>query len=205
MNETNNTNSVNNGEERPTRVTMNDVAKSVTHGNKVGGIIVSLCMIVLGILFFVWPVKANIVIFTIATIGFIIFGVYEVITYFRTPSDLKNGWTLANGIIFVILGFLILFSSTASMLVTFTFILGFFAIFNGITQITNSAAIRKTGTAGSGLVLASGIINLLLGIFFLMAPFAALWAIAFVLGIYLIVGGVALFAESASGHHGHKV
>lgn len=186
------------------RVNMNDVTRKITKGNKVAGIVVAIIMIVLGILFLVKPLMTDVIAMYIATAGFIIFGLFQVVAYFRTPSDIRNGWTLANGIIFIVLGVIMLMSNVASMLVTFTFLLGFLALFNGITQVTSYAAFKKSGAEGSGWVLASGIINIILGIFFLLSPFAAAWAIAYVLGIYLIVGGIALFAESASGHHAHK-
>ncbi len=187
------------------RMSMNDVAKRVTGGNKVAGIIVAICMIVLGVLFFIWPGRTEIIGMYIASVGFIIYGVYQIIVYARTESGSRNGWTLANGIIFAILGVLLLLGGPLDMAYTFVFLLAFLAIFAGITQISSYGAVKKSGAPGAGWVLASGIINLILGIFFMIAPFAAAWAIAFILGIYLIVGGIALFAESASGHHGEKV
>ncbi len=202
MSETQGNNQDNNGQN--SRMNMNDVTRNITRGNKIAGIIVAILMIIFGILFLVKPLITDVIAMYIATAGFIIFGVFQIVAYFRTPSDIRNGWTLANGIIFVVLGVILLASDAASMLVTFTFLLGFLALFNGITQVTSYAAFKKSGAEGSGWVLASGIINIILGIFFLISPFAAAWAIAYVLGIYLIVGGVALFAESASGHHAHK-
>ncbi len=195
-------NNQNDGESR--RMNMNDVTRKITKGNKIAGIVVSIIMIVLGILFIVRPLITDVIATYIATAGFVVFGIFQIVAYFRTPADIRNGWALANGIIFVVMGVILFANDAASMLVTFTYLLGFLALFNGITQITSYAAFKKSGTEGSGWVLASAIINIILGIFFLISPFAAAWAIAYVLGIYLIVGGVALFAESASGHHAHK-
>lgn len=185
-----------------TRANLRDVTERITRGNKVGGIIVAICMIVLGILFLVWPLRTDYVVMVIATIGFIVYGIYEIIVYVRTPKDYKNGWTLANGIIFVILGCLILWEGPGDMFLTFAFLLGFLALFGGITQCSTYGVIRSSGEPGAGWVLASGIINIILGIFFLITPFAATWAIGYVLGVYLVVGGIALFAEACSGHHG---
>lgn len=199
--ETSNQNAQNDKEPK-SRMTMNDMAKKVTRGNKTAGIIVAICMIVLGVLFFIMPVGTGFVVEYFATIGFIIYGIYQIIMYARTPSALKNGWTLANGIIFVVLGVIILLSGPIDMLFTFAFLLGFLAIFGGINQITSYVAVR--GQKGAGWLLASGIINLVMGAFFLFAPFIATVALAYVLGIYLIVGGIAFFAESASGHGGRR-
>lgn len=189
---------------RHTRTGMNDMIEKVTKGHKTLGIIVAIAMIVLGIVIMVMPVKSAIVVMYLATIGFIVFGIHQIVVYARTPHELKNGWNLANGIIFIVLGVLILLSSTASMAVTFAFLLGFIALFSGITQISSFGVYKKAGDPAAGWILTSGIINLLLGIFFIFTPFVATLAIWFVFAFYLIVGGIALFAEAASGHHGHK-
>ncbi len=187
------------------RKSMNDMARQITKGNKVAGIVVAILMIVLGVLFFIFPIRTDMIVAAIATIGFVVYGIYQLIVYFRTPSGYRNGWTCANGIIFIILGVLLILSGPVSRLETFTFLLGFLAIFGGIMQISSHSALKKAGEQHTGLVLASGIINLILGIFLIIAPLAAAWAMAYVLGIYLIVGGIAFFAESASGHMGRKV
>lgn len=187
-----------------TRMSMNDMAKKITKGHKVAGIIVAICMIVLGILFICWPLRTDYAIMVLASIGFIVYGIYQIIVYARTPSDLKNGWLLANGIIFTILGFLLLWEGPADMFLTFAFLLGFLAMFGGITQCASYGIIRRAGEPGAGWVLASGIINIILSIFLLLTPFAATWALGYVIGVYLIVGGVALFAEACSGHYGMK-
>lgn len=186
------------------RMSINDAAKKMTRGNKVAGIIVAICMVVLGVLYIAWPIRTDIFVMYIATVGFVIYGVFQVIAYAKTESGLRNGWTLASGIIFTVLGFLLLFGGPLDMAYTFVFLMAFLALFGGITQISSYAALKKNGQPGAGWVLASGIINLVLGIFFMIAPFATAWAIAFVIGIYLIVGGIALFAESASGNMGRK-
>lgn len=184
------------------RVSINDVAEKLTRGNRVGGIIVAICMVVLGIMLMIWPLRTGYAMMVVATIGFIVYGIYQIIVYIRTPSDYKNGWTLANGIIYTILGLLILSESGESMFLTFAFLLGFLALYGGITQCATYGIIKKSGEPGAGWVLASGIMNIIMGIFFLITPFAATWAIDYVLGIYLVIGGIALFAEASSGHLG---
>lgn len=188
-----------------TRMGMNDMAKQIANGNKKTGIVVAICMIVLGIVFSIWPLIAGSVAFFIASIGFIVYGVYQIYVYVRTPHDYKNGWTLANGIIYIILGILLLMEGAAARLETFAFLLGFVAMYTGIMQCAGFGALRRADEPGAGWMLVSGILNIILSIFLLMTPFAAVWAMAYVLGIYLIIGGVALFAESCSGHYGMKV
>lgn len=188
-----------------TRMGMNDMAKQIARGNKTVGIIVAICMIVLGILFTIWPIITGSVVMFIATIGFVVYGVYQIVVYVRTPHDYKNGWTLANGIIDIVLGFLLLMEGAAARFETFAFLLGFLAMYGGIMQCATYGALRRADQPGAGWMLLSGILNLILSVFLLLTPFAAMWALTYVLGIYLIVGGVALFAEACSGSYGMKV
>ena len=198
----------NNNEKKRTqaqRMSLNDAFDTIVKGNKVGGIIVAICMIILGILIFMAPVITGLGIAYVITIGFIIFGVYSIIAYCRTPSVYRNGWTLANGIIYILLGILILAEAVGGpigkieMLSTFAFLIGFFALFGGITQISSYGVFRNSGAQGAGWLLLSGIINIILGIIVICSPLAGWFAVEWVFGIYLIVGGVALFAEACSG------
>ncbi|MEA5004457.1 MAG: DUF308 domain-containing protein [Christensenella sp.] len=192
------------------RANVNDIANKVVGGNKTVGIIVAICMVVIGILIFATPVAAAVGLGYLITIGFIIFGVFEIFAYFRTPADHRNGWTLANGIIFTLIGILILIEALGArwgkldMLAVFSFIIGFFALFSGITQISSYGAFKNSKNSASGWYLASGIINLILGILIICAPIAGWFTIQFIFGIYLIVGGIALFAEACSGKLAHK-
>ena len=195
-------------EQRTTRrAGMNDVARKMTGGNKTAGIVIAICMVVLGILIFAAPLIMGLGIAYLVTIGFIAYGIFEIVAYVRTPADYRNGWTIANGIIFTLLGIMILAEALGgqygkiNMISTFSFIIGFFALFGGITQISSYGAFKKAGEPGAGWILASGIINLVLGILIICAPIAGWFTMEW---IYLIVGGVALFAEACSGKLAYK-
>lgn len=199
-------NNQNQNEEPPkSRMDLNNMAKKVTGGNKTAGIIIAVCMVVIGILIFAAPYIMSLGIGYLVTIGFIVYGIFQIIAYARTDAEYRNGWTLANGIIFTLLGILILVEALGgpigqlNMLSTFSFIIGFFALFGGITQLSSYGAFRKSGEPGAGWILASGIINLILGILIICAPIAGWFTIQWIFAIYLIVGGVALFAEACSG------
>ncbi|MGI6153373.1 MAG: HdeD family acid-resistance protein [Christensenellaceae bacterium] len=187
------------------RVDLQGAARAITKGNKTGGIIIAILMIILGILFMLRPLITEAIAMYLAMIGLVIYGIFQIIVYAKTPSELKNGWKLANGIIFIILGVLLIAGSPVVMIEMFAFLLGFLAMFSGINQIAASSAVKKAGESGSGWLLASGIINLVLSAFFIIAPFAASFILAYILGLYLIIGGVALFAEACSGQLGKKM
>jgi len=192
------------------RAGMHRTVQNMTGGNKTAGIVIAICMVVLGILIFMAPLIAGLGIAYLVTVGFIIYGIFEIVAYLRTPTDVRNGWTIANGIIFTFVGILILAEALGArfdqinMVSTLSFIIGFFALFGGITQAASYGTFKKSGEPGAGWVLVSGIINLILGILIICAPILGWFTMEWIFAIYLIVGGIALFAEACSGKLARK-
>ena len=179
--------------------TFDDVTQKVTGGSKAGAIVIAVIMIILGLLFIAWPFGTGLLMMAVATVGFVIFGIYKIVSYISAKGDERKGWDLASGIIFAIIGLLIMVETPAGMMVTFAFVLGFIAISGGINSIVVSSEIRKAGEKGGGWVMTSGIINLIIGGFFLFAPFGTWLVFDYVLGIFLMVAGAAFLIESLSG------
>jgi uncharacterized membrane protein HdeD (DUF308 family) len=173
---------------------MEDMAMKITKGNRTAAIVVAICMIVLGILFFIWPLISAAGLQFIAAIGILIFGAFQIIRFIREPSGAKQGWTLASGILLVIVGIMALSMGVIDRAFMFSFLLGFLAMMAGINQLTSVGAYKKAGMS-TGWLVASGIINLILAAFLLISPLAAIWALQVVFGIYLLVGGIAFLAE----------
>ena len=173
--------------------------KKFATGHKVWGIVISILMVILGIVLFCVPVRGLIWLEYAATAALVIVGIYLIIKYFCTPKDDRYGWTLANGIILILLGALYLFSSPLVTMVTFSFLFAVLTISDGINLFSLSSRMKKNGESGTGLLIASGILDIILAVFFIIAPFAMNWAIAVIIGIYLVVAGISLFAESCSG------
>ena len=100
----------------------------------------------------------------------------------------------------VLLGVLLIFSDPLSRASTLAFMLAFISLSTGMNQIAASSVMKKQGAAGTGWLLASGIINIFLSIFLIFNPFVMLLGFGIIAGVYLIFGGIALFAESMSSH-----
>lgn len=181
-----------------------DIVAHTVKTNRTYGIITAIAMIVLGVFFLIWPTISGYVGMVFITVGFVVYGVTQIVVYFHTPREHRNGWSLAFGIIYVIIGFMLLAESPASLYLTYAFVLGFFAMYLGITQCFAYGQFRAQNAPGAGWLLASGILNIILSFCMIMTPLVAAWALEYILGFYLIVGGVALFAESCSGRYGMK-
>lgn len=181
-----------------------DMAEHAAKTNKTYGIITAIAMIVLGICFLLWPMVSGYVGMLFITCGFVVYGVTQIVVFFHTPKEHRNGWLLAFGILYIVLGIVLLSSSPASLYLTYAFTLGFFAMYLGITQCMAWGSYRAQSVPGAGWLLASGIMNIILSFCMIMTPLVAAWALEYVLGFYLIIGGVALFAEACSGKYGFK-
>ncbi|AFA47628.1 HdeD family acid-resistance protein [Acetobacterium woodii] len=173
---------------------MNDFLKM----SKTLGIVVAILMVVLGALIFFAPMFAAQMIMWFFIIGLIIYGAFHIILF--ANSEIKNGWSLTAGIMATLLGILLIFSDPLSRASTLAFMLAFITLTTGMNQITAASVMKKQGSPGTGWLLASGIINVLLSIFFIFNPFVMLLGFGIIAGVYLIFGGIALFAECMSTH-----
>ena len=171
-------------------------------GSRVLGTIVGIIMIIFGVLFIANPLEMALVLDILVTLGFLLFGIYQIASYVSTPAGLRSGWQLAFGIVWVLMAVLIVASGAIGVILSFAFVLGFLALLSGFMQLSVHSLVR--GQAGAGMLLASAIINIVLGLLLLALPFFATAAVAIAQGIYLIAAGLALIFEALSGH-AHKV
>lgn len=173
---------------------MDSNVSNMAKSSKSVGIVVSILMVLLGIGVFLSPQFFVSMMIWIFVVGLMIYGVFLVYEY--AVSEVKNGWSLTSGIIAVILGFVLIFAPSLARAETFAFMLAFMVLFTGINQVSAAAAIKRIGGSGTGWLTASGVINIILGFFFLFNPYVLLLAFPIIASIYLIVGGIALFASS---------
>jgi len=175
---------------------MNSDFGSIGKTNRTLGIIVATLMVILGLLVFFAPgIFAKIILWLFIS-GLFIYGLFQIIVY--SKSEVKNGWSLTSGIMSILLAVLLIFSDPLSRASTFAFMLAFLSITTGMNQITAASVMKKQGANGTGWLTASGIINIVLSIFLIFNPFVMLLGFGIIAGIYLIFGGIALFAETMS-------
>lgn len=91
-----------------------------------------------------------------------------------------------------------IFSPLLAKADTFAFMLGFMTMMTGVNQVVAASVAKKTGAEKTGWLTTSGVINIILSFFFIFAPFVMLLAFDIIVAVYLIFGGVALFAATFS-------
>lgn len=138
------------------------------------------------------------------TAGLMVYGISQTVAFIRAPKEARSGWSLVNGIMLLLFSGFTLWSGlsgvygTLQMIASLSYVAGFLTIAAGISQISTFFALQRA--SGSGWIMASGILNLLLSLVILANPVASWFTLTSVWGIYLTVSGIALFAESLSGH-----
>lgn len=174
--------------------------------NRKTGIVASIVLAVLGLLTFFTPISVGVGMAYLLTAGLMVYGISQTVAFFRAPKEARSGWSLVNGIMLLLFSGFTLWSGlsgvygTLQMIASLSYVAGFLTIAAGISQISTFFALQRTGVDGAGWVMASGILNLLLSMVILANPVVSWFTLASVWGIYLTVSGIALFAESLSGH-----
>ncbi len=172
--------------------------------NRKTGIVASIVLAVLGLLTFFTPISVGVGMAYLLTAGLMVYGISQTVAFFRAPKEARSGWSLVNGIMLLLFSGFTLWSGlsgvygTLQMIASLSYVAGFLTIAAGISQISTFFALQRA--SGSGWIMASGILNLLLSLVILANPVASWFTLTSVWGIYLTVSGIALFAESLSGH-----
>jgi len=116
------------------------------------------------------------------------------ISSFRMRRAPGFGWSLFSAALGVAAG-LVLLLWPLSGAFSLTLILTLFLVLEGIASIMLALSHRRGFSARWGLMLVSGVVDLILGaIVFIGLPGTAVWAIGLLVGINLVFGGSALIS-----------
>jgi len=151
-----------------------------------------IVLVVLGVLALFAPAIASVAATVLFGWVLLLSGVVGLITTFRARHAPGFGWSLLSAIVGIVAGALLLgwpllgtFSLTAVLIA--------FLLAEGALSIMYALEHRNALSGRWGWMLASGIIDIGLGVLLLLGlPGTALWALGLLLGINLIFGGWAL-------------
>ena len=114
-------------------------------------------------------------------------------------------WSLFSGIIGIVAGLLLLIRPMRGVL-TLTIVLIAFLLAQGVISILYAVEHRRQQSGRWGWILASGIVDLVLGILLLMGfPGTAVWALGLLLAIKLMFGGWSLIMMALHARPGTPV
>lgn len=150
--------------------------------------IAGLGWLILGFMFLSNPVNAFVAgSFLAVFIAFtlILSGAIETIAWAFAPKEAKRFWTLASGLIVLVLG-IVLLNKPLILLISIPYLLAFVLLSRGIIEIVGAVQAKSLGFKGWILILVSGVLALALGFLMLISPFQT--AIAYI-GISLVFYG----------------
>ena len=118
-------------------------------------------------------------------------GIVDIVIFAKgNNAMLGAGWFLVDGILTVLLSLLILFNQAFTAL-SLPFIFGMWLMFSGITKFVNSFDLQRMGVRGWGWFTALGLLMTAAGVISFIDPVAGAMALGIVLGISLILEGIA--------------
>lgn len=117
-------------------------------------------------------------------------GISDIVMYANCRTTVVGaGWFLADGILTVLLAFIMLFDQFFTAMVI-PFIFSFWLMMTGITRLINSFDLKKLGFSGWGWLLALGILMIAFGFISLFSPVATALALGMMVGIVFVFEGV---------------
>lgn len=81
---------------------------------------------------------------------------------------------------------------------TLTFLFAFVLLVNGIQKMTWGSKLSFFRVINTNYLSFTGLVNLLLGIIFMVMPFQSALVVNYVIAAYLIVAGISLLIEAIS-------
>jgi uncharacterized membrane protein HdeD (DUF308 family) len=153
-----------------------------------------IILVLLGALAIFLPLFATITITIILGWIFLVSGIVGLITTFGARKAPGFSWSLLSALIAIAVSIVLLVEPTAGAL-SLTLVLIFFFVAEGIASVLYALEHRRELSGRWEWMLISGIIDLILaGIIFAGFPGTAAWALGLLVGVNMILGGVALVA-----------
>ncbi|WP_410658796.1 HdeD family acid-resistance protein [Amycolatopsis sp. lyj-112] len=146
--------------------------------------------VLFGLLALIWPGATVLALAVIYGIYAIFDGVGGLMQAFRPGDAAHRAAYGVLGALGIIAGLLVLFWPGITVLVL-ALLVGFWAIFTGVTEIVAAIRLRKQ-IEGEAFLIAAGAVSVLAGILIMINPVAGAFGIALLVGIYALLYGVVL-------------
>lgn len=153
-------------------------------------IIISICMLVLGVLVLIWPKISAVAVCYILGAFCIGTGIYEIVRYFQLGfAGLLFQHDLIWGIFSILAGILLLLHPLGAA-AFLPIVAGIYIAMGSIFDIQMSVEMRRLGIGNWVLSLVLGIIGIIFAFFLILNPFDGITALMIYVGILLILGGM---------------
>ncbi len=176
----------------PAGIKMNAVAAGSLRTHWKFFMIEGVILVLLGLAAIILPQLASVAIEILLGWLLLMSGIVGLWSTFAARHAPGFGWSLLSAAAAIVAG-IVLLSWPLSGVVTLTLILSAFLCLEGIVSVFYALAHRRELSGRWGMLLFSGAVDLLLaGLIFSGLPASAGWAIGVLVGINLLMGGIAL-------------
>ncbi len=153
-------------------------------------LIKGIILVILSILVFMNPEGAILGLALYIGIALLFAGFVLVISAISYSSQIKGwGWRLAEGLLDIFVGFILLYNPGLTTLVM-SFMIGFWFVFYGITSLTDSFSLKDLGVPNWWIGLVWGILAIIFGFWIIFRPFAGVITIVVLLGTFFMIAGI---------------
>lgn len=187
-----------NSSSRESYFEMQDKVNKKLRSIRRGGMVLALCLIVLGVILLFCPVQAVVWVQRgiAAVLGLI--GLLELIDYLSSFALFRQSYTIARGFLNLALAVLLLAVKPETTITLFSMMMGIAACMLGLHKLDYASKLNYFHANGSGLAMAGGLLSLAAGICFFLSPLNSALVLSTLVGAYCIIGGVALLIEMRS-------
>ena len=161
-------------------------------------IVLGVLLVVAGICSAADPYSIYATIQIFVSVALIVGGAAQALSYAATPELFRSPSMLIMGVLNPLLGLMLLVLPTYLTASTMVFLLSFLFIISGAERITFARRMRYFQMGGSGVSTATGVINIIVGVAFLLMPLFSSLVLGYLMAGYLIVGGVCILVEGIS-------
>jgi uncharacterized membrane protein HdeD (DUF308 family) len=159
-----------------------------------------IVLVVLGLVAVAIPPIASLAVTVLIGWVFLLSGAVGLYTTFAMRGAPGFIWALVSALLGIATGLVLLVWPLSGVLSLTLVLIAFFAI-EGIASILYAMQHKRELSGNWGLMLASGVVDLILAVIILAGlPGTAAWAIGLLVGINMVMGGTALIAMAMHAH-----
>lgn len=145
-----------------------------------------LLTFIIGILVMVWPQETLKLLAVLFALQLFVVGIYSIVRSF-SAAEQHRVWSVFLGIFSIIVAIIIV-RNVAETVVVMTLILGIYWVIHGIIQFVMATADKLYPQRGYTIVMA--IVSVIAGIVLLAWPIESVTALAWLMGIWLVILGI---------------
>ncbi len=159
-------------------------------------LIIGILLILLGIDVFSTPAASYLTLTIIFSLSFLVTGIMQIIFSISNREELSSwGWHLVGGILYALLGLLLLLRPEISV-VTLPFIVGFFVLFHSVNALGWAYELKSLSIARWGNTVVPAVLGIIFSFILLWNPLFAGLSLVVWTGLAFVFAGIAAIVLS---------